>query len=124
MTKPAISELLLMVGKQPSAGGIKRPILLKKSAMVSTKEKYALDIEIFTLSRGFLGSDFAYRRANKAFSAVSMRAVWKNRLFQQNRPIAAIRSWRQSAKLALECRHRSLRLFLPARRGGLAESLL
>jgi hypothetical protein len=29
-----------------------RPILLKKSAMVSTAEKYALEIEIFTLSRG------------------------------------------------------------------------
>jgi len=26
---------------------------LKKSAMVSTAEKYALEIEIFTLSRGF-----------------------------------------------------------------------
>ena len=31
----------------------KRPILLKKSAMVSTAEKYAPEIEIFTLSRGF-----------------------------------------------------------------------
>ncbi len=29
------------------------PILLKKSAMDSTAEKYALEIEIFTLSRGF-----------------------------------------------------------------------
>ncbi|WP_223415595.1 MULTISPECIES: hypothetical protein [unclassified Pseudomonas] len=29
------------------------PILLKKSAMVFTVEKYALEIEIFTLSRGF-----------------------------------------------------------------------
>ena len=29
------------------------PILLKKSAVVSTAEKYALQIEIFTLSRGF-----------------------------------------------------------------------
>jgi hypothetical protein len=27
------------------------PILLKKSAVVSTAEKYALEIEIFTLSR-------------------------------------------------------------------------
>jgi hypothetical protein len=33
--------------------GRERPILLKKSAMVSTAEKYALEIEIFTLSRGF-----------------------------------------------------------------------
>lgn len=30
-----------------------RPILLKKSTLVSTVEKYALEIEIFTLSRGF-----------------------------------------------------------------------
>ena len=29
------------------------PILLKKSGLVSTAEKYALQIEIFTLSRGF-----------------------------------------------------------------------
>ncbi len=29
------------------------PILLKKSTMVSTTEKYALEIEIFTLNRGF-----------------------------------------------------------------------
>jgi len=33
--------------------GRNRPILLKKSAIVSTIEKYALEIEIFTLSRGF-----------------------------------------------------------------------
>jgi hypothetical protein len=35
------------------ATGSNRPILLKKSAMVSTAEKYALEIEIFTLNRGF-----------------------------------------------------------------------
>ncbi|WP_230148081.1 hypothetical protein [Pseudomonas brassicacearum] len=29
------------------------PTVLKKSATVSTEEKYALEIEIFTLSRGF-----------------------------------------------------------------------
>jgi len=33
--------------------GRERPILLKKSAMVSTAKKYALEIEIFSLSRGF-----------------------------------------------------------------------
>ena len=37
----------------PVMKGRNRPILLKKSAMVSTAEKYALEIEIFTLSRGF-----------------------------------------------------------------------
>jgi hypothetical protein len=30
-----------------------RPILLKKSTMVSAVEKYASEIEIFTFSRGF-----------------------------------------------------------------------
>jgi hypothetical protein len=30
-----------------------RPILLKKSAMIATAEKYASELEIFTLSRGF-----------------------------------------------------------------------
>jgi hypothetical protein len=33
--------------------GRERPILLKKSAMVSTAENYALEIEIFSMSRGF-----------------------------------------------------------------------
>ncbi|WP_238543142.1 hypothetical protein [Pseudomonas sp. GM78] len=37
----------------PVGKGKYRPILLKKSAMVSTAEKYALEIEIFTLCRGF-----------------------------------------------------------------------
>ncbi len=35
------------------AKGSKRPILLKKSAQISTVEKYALEIEIYTLNRGF-----------------------------------------------------------------------
>ncbi|MCY1422241.1 hypothetical protein D9M71_379170 [compost metagenome] len=37
----------------PSLTGRKRPILLKKSALISTVEKYAFEIEIFTLNRGF-----------------------------------------------------------------------
>jgi hypothetical protein len=45
--------------RQACATGGNRPILLKKSAIVSTVEKYALEIEIFTLSRGIRGSDFA-----------------------------------------------------------------
>jgi hypothetical protein len=36
-----------------------RPILLKKSAMIATAEKYASELEIFALSRGFPASDFA-----------------------------------------------------------------
>jgi hypothetical protein len=66
--------------------------------MVSTGEKYALEIEIFTLSRGFPGSDFAQLRAKKAFSAVSTRAVWKDRLFQHNRPEAALHQRQQWPK--------------------------
>jgi len=38
---------------QPVATGRIRPILLKKSVMDSTTEKYAFEIEIFTLSSGF-----------------------------------------------------------------------
>lgn len=37
----------------PMETGSYRPILLKKSAMVSSAEKYALEIDIFNLSRGF-----------------------------------------------------------------------
>jgi len=36
----------------PLVTGRKRPILLKKSAMVSAAEKYASEIEIFTFGRG------------------------------------------------------------------------
>jgi hypothetical protein len=39
--------------KLPVATGRKRLILLKKSAMVSMVEKYALEIKIFVLNRGF-----------------------------------------------------------------------
>ncbi|MND82846.1 hypothetical protein [Pseudomonas sp. BF-R-30] len=70
--------------------GRERPILLKKSAMVSTAEKYAFEIEIYILSRGFRAQISRSGAQKKAFSAVSMRAVWKDRLFQQNRPEADI----------------------------------
>lgn len=50
-------KLLLMAIDRPSAilaiNGCYLPILLKKLAMVSTAKKDALEIEIFTLSRGF-----------------------------------------------------------------------
>jgi len=42
-----------------------------------------------------LGSDFAQQRAKKTFSSVSMKAVWKARLFQQNRPIAGFTATRK-----------------------------
>lgn len=39
--------------------GCFRPILLKKSAMVSTAEKYALEIEIFNFEQRHPASDSA-----------------------------------------------------------------
>lgn len=45
-------------GLRPFLRGRNWPILLKKSATVSTAEKYALEIEIFTLSRGVQAPDF------------------------------------------------------------------
>lgn len=68
-------------------------ILLKKSTMVSTAEKYALEIEIFTLSRGFRARISRSCAQKKAFSAVSTRAIWKDRLFQHNQSLAAVREW-------------------------------
>jgi hypothetical protein len=38
---------------QPIMEGRNRPILLKKSGMVSPAERYVLEIEIFTFNRGF-----------------------------------------------------------------------
>ena len=48
------------------------PILLKKSAMVSTVEKYAFEIEIFTLSRGF-AAQISHRDAQKRHVEQSVR---------------------------------------------------
>lgn len=64
--------------------------------MVATAEKYAPEIEIFTLDRGFPGSDFTQQRVKNAFSPADIQAIWVNRLFQQNRPTAAFRSARES----------------------------
>jgi hypothetical protein len=72
-------------------------ILLKKSAMVSTVEKYALEIEIFTLSRRFGAQISRCDAQKKTFSAVSMGAVWTYRLFQQNRSTSARRDRQNSA---------------------------
>ncbi|WP_222934597.1 hypothetical protein, partial [Pseudomonas rhodesiae] len=49
------------------------PIVLKKSAMVSTAEKYALEIEIFTLSRGFR-AQISRSRAQKRHLQQSVHA--------------------------------------------------
>jgi len=61
--------------------GRNRPILLKKSAIVSTIEKYALEIEIFTLSRGFRRLRFRVAARKKVFSAVSTRQSGRTDFF-------------------------------------------
>ncbi len=66
------------------------PILLKKSAMVSTTEKYALEIEIFILNMGFWAQISRIDAQKRRFQQSVWGAVWENRLFQQNRPIAVI----------------------------------
>ena len=64
-----------------------RPILLKKSAMVSTAEKYALEIEIFTLSRGFRAqishSCVQKRRFQQSVCGQSGRADFFNTIGQK-----------------------------------------
>jgi hypothetical protein len=60
------------------------PILLKKSAMVSTVEKYALEIEVFTLSRGFRAqiscSGAPERRSQQSVCGQSGRTDFFNRI--------------------------------------------
>ncbi|WP_322618085.1 hypothetical protein [Pseudomonas sp. BIC9C] len=69
---------------QPIAIDCFWPILLKKSAMVSTVEKYALEIEIFTLSRGFRAqisrSGAQKRRIQRAVCGQSGRTDFFNRI--------------------------------------------
>jgi len=60
---------------QPLTTGSYPPILLKKSAMVSTAEKYALEIEVFTLIRGFrvqISRSGAQKRRFSGHYAVSL----------------------------------------------------
>jgi hypothetical protein len=60
------------------------PILLKKSAIASTAEKYALEIEIFTLSSGFLApisrSSAQKRRFQRSVCGQSGRTDFFNRI--------------------------------------------
>jgi hypothetical protein len=69
------------------ATGRNRLILLKKSAMVSTVEKYALEIEIFTLSRGFRAqisrSGAQKRRFQQSVRGQSGRTDFFNRIGQK-----------------------------------------
>ncbi|UVM35023.1 hypothetical protein [Pseudomonas sp. B21-019] len=70
-----------------------QPILLKKSAMVSTAEKYALEIEIFTLNRGFRAqisrSGAQKRRFQRAVCELSERTDFFNRISQKE-PVASV----------------------------------
>ena len=81
----------------PVATGRNRPILLKKSAMVSTVEKYAFEIEIFTLSRGF-AAQISHSDAQKRHVEQSVRGqsgstdffnrIGQKRAFANNDPVA------------------------------------
>ena len=81
-------EIIGMDGRLlPVVKGCNRPILLKKSAMVSTAEKYALEIEIFTLSRGFRAqishSCVQKRRFQQSVCGQSGRADFFNTIGQK-----------------------------------------
>ncbi|RRW54961.1 hypothetical protein EGJ55_14260 [Pseudomonas moraviensis] len=62
-------------------------MLLKKSAKVSTVEKYALEIKIFALSRGFRAqisrSSAQKRRFQRSVSGRSGRTDFSNRIGQK-----------------------------------------
>jgi hypothetical protein len=96
---------------------------LKTVGHVSTAEKYALEIEIFTLSRGLPAQISRSCAQKKAFSAVSTRAVWKDRLFQHNRPKAGV----QLDSIILRCpcimmrAHNRGRAYVQQRRHGQAK---
>ena len=64
-----------------------RPILLKKSAMVFSAEKYAREIEIFTLSRGvgaqISRSDVQKRRFQRSAWGQSGKSDFFNRIGQK-----------------------------------------
>ena len=79
----AILELSNWVEQHGSADSV------EKSAMVFTVEKYTLEIKIFALSKGLQAQISRSGAQKKALSAVSMQTIWKNRLFQQNRPKSA-----------------------------------
>jgi hypothetical protein len=80
----------------PLATGCFWPILLKKSAMVSTAEKYAIEIEIFTLSRGFRAqisrSGAQKRRFQRSVCGQSGRTDFFNRIGRKR--MSMIRSYR------------------------------
>ena len=58
--------------------------------MVCASEKYAFKIEIFTFGRGFSARISRSSVQKKAFSPVNVQAVCADRIFQQNRPVAAV----------------------------------
>jgi hypothetical protein len=60
--------------------------------MVSTAEKYASEIEIFSFGRGFQTRISRSSVQKMAFSMVNGQAVLDDRLFQHNRPEAVIRA--------------------------------
>ena len=59
------------------------PILLRKSASVSTAEKYVPEIEICVFGRRFRTRISRSSVQKEVFSPINIRAFWVNRLFQQ-----------------------------------------
>jgi hypothetical protein len=72
---------------EPVATGNDRPILLKKSAMVSAVEKYASEIEIFTFGRDYWTqisrSSVQKRRFNQSRTRPFERIDFFNRIGQK-----------------------------------------
>ncbi|WP_223442093.1 hypothetical protein [Pseudomonas sp. BF-R-19] len=61
--------------------GSDRPILLKKSAIVSAAEKYAFEIEIFAFGRGFQAQISRSSVQKKRFHRSMIRPFWMTDFF-------------------------------------------
>jgi hypothetical protein len=76
--------------------------------MVSTGEKYALEIEFFALSRGFR-AQISRSCAQKSIFRSQCAGSLENRLFQHNRPIAACSNGQLATKAGSGDRKKSAR---------------
>jgi hypothetical protein len=77
---PAFSRFL------PAVRGRNRPILLKKAAIFSTAQKYAPEIEVLTLSRGFR-AQISRSCAQKGILSSQYEGGLEGPTFQHNLPI-------------------------------------
>jgi len=96
--------------KLPVTECCNRPILLKKSAMVATSKKYALEIEIFTLSRGFRAqisrSCAQKRRFQQSVRGESGRTDFFNTIGQKRTP--ALHPYRHGTAIHQRVTHNQL----------------